>query len=37
MQMRGEGLISALNTSHIIHQLYFGKEHHLKAIRSRHP
>lgn len=37
MQMKMEGLVGALDTSHTIHQLYFGREHHLKAIRSRHP
>ncbi len=37
MQMKMEGHIKALDTSHTINQLYFGKEHHLKTIRNRHP
>jgi hypothetical protein len=37
MQMKMEGQLSTLDTSHTIHQLYFGKEHHLKTIKNRHP
>jgi len=37
MQIQAEGAVNALNMSHKIHQLYFGKEAHLKAIKERHP
>ena len=37
MQMQAEGLIKSLNMTHKIHSLYFGREHHLKTIKSRHP
>ena len=37
MQMKMEGKLTTLDTSHTIHQLYFGRERHLKAIKSRHP
>lgn len=37
MQTKMEGVLDKLNTSHIINSLYFGKEHHLNTIKSRHP
>jgi hypothetical protein len=37
MQVQAEGLIESLNTSHIIHKLYFGREHHLTRIKRQHP
>jgi hypothetical protein len=37
VQMQAEKLLTSLNMTHTIHSLYFGKEHHLKTIKARHP
>lgn len=37
MQMKAENLLTDLDTSHTIHQLYFGRETHLTTIKQHHP
>ncbi len=37
MQAKLDGQVTNLNMSHKIHKLYFGREHHLKTLKSLHP